>query len=189
MAVAAAGAPERSGASPPCTLQAGPTRAVVRVIDAETVLLDDNQEVRLIGALAPRSPDLSPGAEPWPPEEAAIAALRALVQGRSVSLATSGRRAIATAAARASLRRARRRARVGAGRTADRRPCARLRPARQLRLHARAAGARARGARRGCAACGRTPPTRCAPRAAHARAPAPAQFLRDRRRHGRARWR
>ena len=61
------------------------------MIDAETVLLDDQQEVRLIGALAPRSPDLSPSAQPWRPEEAATAALRALVLGRSVSLATSGR--------------------------------------------------------------------------------------------------
>jgi endonuclease YncB( thermonuclease family) len=74
-----------------CTLQAGPLRSVVRVIDAETVLLDDQQEVRLIGALAPRAPDFSPGAAPWPPEEAAIAALKSLVQGRSVSIATSGR--------------------------------------------------------------------------------------------------
>jgi micrococcal nuclease len=74
-----------------CTLQAGPARSVVRVIDSETVLLDDQQEVRLIGALAPRSPDFSPSAEPWPPEEAAIAALKALVQGRSVSIAASGR--------------------------------------------------------------------------------------------------
>jgi endonuclease YncB( thermonuclease family) len=74
-----------------CTLHAGPARSVVRVIDAETVLLDDHQEVRLIGALAPRSPDFSPTAAPWPPEEAAIAALKSLVQGRSVSIATSGR--------------------------------------------------------------------------------------------------
>src|SRR5262249_1056234 len=74
-----------------CTLTAGPTRAVVRVFDAETVLLDDNEEVRLIGALAPRSPDLSAKAVAWPPEEATAAALRALVEGRSVSLAFSGR--------------------------------------------------------------------------------------------------
>ena len=80
-----------------CTLQAGPTRSVVRVIDSETVLLDDHQEVRLIGALAPRSPDFSPSAEPWPPEEAAIAALKSLVQGRSVSIAASAH-AIDTAA-------------------------------------------------------------------------------------------
>jgi endonuclease YncB( thermonuclease family) len=71
----------------PCELHAGPTRAVVRVIDAETVLLDDNREVRLIGALAPRSPDLSPAAPPWQPEERAAAALRDLVQGSSVELA------------------------------------------------------------------------------------------------------
>ena len=51
-----------------CTLQGGPTRSVIRVIDAETVLLDDNQEVRLVGALAPRSPDLSPSAQPWRPK-------------------------------------------------------------------------------------------------------------------------
>ena len=71
----------------------------MRVLDAETVLLDDHQEVRLVGALAPRSPDLNPGAQPWRPEEDATAALRALVLGRSVSLAHVGAGdAIATAA-------------------------------------------------------------------------------------------
>ncbi len=89
--VAAAVAAERAGEPQTCTLQAGPTRSVVRVLDAETVLLDDHQEVRLIGALAPRSPDLGPSPQPWRPEEEAAAALRALVLGRSVSLATSGR--------------------------------------------------------------------------------------------------
>lgn len=74
-----------------CTLNSGPTRSVVRVIDGETVLLDDHQEVRLIGSLAPRSPDLAPQAQAWPPEDAAIAALKALVLGHSVSLATAGR--------------------------------------------------------------------------------------------------
>jgi endonuclease YncB( thermonuclease family) len=73
--------------APPCTLQAGETRAVVRVLDAETVRLDDDREVRLIGALAPRSPDMRPDARPWPPELAAEAALRALVLGRSVEIA------------------------------------------------------------------------------------------------------
>ncbi len=71
----------------PCTLQAGETRAVVRVIDAETVRLDDDREVRLIGALAPRSPDMRPDAPAWPPEQQAEAALRALVLGRSVEIA------------------------------------------------------------------------------------------------------
>ena len=57
------------------------------------MLLDDNREVRLVGALALRSPDLTPSAQPWRPEEEATAALRALVLGRSVSLAWSGREA------------------------------------------------------------------------------------------------
>jgi endonuclease YncB( thermonuclease family) len=70
-----------------CQLRAGPTLAVVRVVDAETVQLDDGREVRLIGALAPRSPDMSPNATPWPPEQRAEAALRDLVLGNSVELA------------------------------------------------------------------------------------------------------
>lgn len=74
-----------------CTLHGGATRSVVRVIDSETVLLDNHTEVRLVGSLAPRSPDLTPNAQAWPPEEAAIAALKKLVLGRSVSLATDGR--------------------------------------------------------------------------------------------------
>ena len=92
-ALAAGPSPAETPASEPaCTLQAAGTHAVVRVIDAETVLLDDASEVRLIGALAPRAPDMRPGADAWPPEAAAIEALRALVQGRSVELAYAGRR-------------------------------------------------------------------------------------------------
>lgn len=75
----------------PCTLEGGPTHAVVAVIDAETVLLDDRQEVRLIGALAPRAPDLSPQAQPWRPEMEATSFLKGLVLGRSVKLAAAGR--------------------------------------------------------------------------------------------------
>ncbi len=74
-----------------CELHGGPTRSVVRVIDSETVLLDDHSEVRLIGALSPRSPDLTPQAQAWPVEDDAIAALKSLVLGHSVSLATGGR--------------------------------------------------------------------------------------------------
>jgi endonuclease YncB( thermonuclease family) len=77
---------------PPCTLQAGPTRAVTRVLDSETLLLDDGREVRLVGALAPRSPNHRADTRPWPPERAAIAALDDLVRGQSVKLAFSGRR-------------------------------------------------------------------------------------------------
>ena len=43
-------------------LETGPMRTVARVIDGETVALDDGTELRLIGALTPRA--LDAGAEP-----------------------------------------------------------------------------------------------------------------------------
>jgi endonuclease YncB( thermonuclease family) len=73
-------------------LEPGPKRTVARVIDGETLALDDGTEVRLIGALAPRAGDA--GAEPgrWPPEVAAIAELEAIALARSVELAFGGER-------------------------------------------------------------------------------------------------
>ena len=79
-------------ADTPCQLKPGPTRTVVRVLDAETVKLDDGQEVRLIGALAPRSPDMNPDAGLWMPQENALTTLRTLVLGHAVELAHAGRR-------------------------------------------------------------------------------------------------
>ncbi len=76
-----------------CALEPGPTRAVTNVIDAETLTLDDGSEVRLIGALSPRSPDAALEVSFWPPEREAKAALERLILGRSVTLAFSGRRA------------------------------------------------------------------------------------------------
>lgn len=87
-----------------CTLEPGPRRSVVRVLDAETIELDDGTQVRLIGALAPRQPAttstaLAPDetanageATFWPPEREAKAALEALVVGHTVELAYGGRR-------------------------------------------------------------------------------------------------
>lgn len=89
---AAATAAEGISPAPGCTLEAGPRRAVVRVIDAETVTLDDTTEVRLVGALAPRAPDSRVAGDDWLPEREARAALAALVQGRTVELAFAGRR-------------------------------------------------------------------------------------------------
>ncbi len=60
-----------------CALEAGPSHTVARIVDAETIVVDDGSEVRLIGALAPRSP--SPGAADWPPERAAREALERLL--------------------------------------------------------------------------------------------------------------
>ena len=91
----AATAPTQSpafGATPCLGLEPGPTHSVTRVLDGETVVLDDTRQLRLIGALAPRAldADAEPGA--WPMEGAATEALRALVLGRSVELRFSGER-------------------------------------------------------------------------------------------------
>ena len=73
-------------------LEPGPTRTVTRVLDGETVALDDGTELRLIGALAPRAIDA--GAEPgmWPAEIAATEELRALLLSKTVELAFGGER-------------------------------------------------------------------------------------------------
>jgi endonuclease YncB( thermonuclease family) len=76
-----------------CTdLAPGPSRTVTRVIDSETVGLDDGTELRLIGTLGPRAIDA--GAEPgaWPAAIAATEELRALLLGRTVELAFGGER-------------------------------------------------------------------------------------------------
>lgn len=75
-----------------CTLEPGPTRTVARVLDGETVALDDGSEVRLIGALAPRATDVNAAPDAWPAEQHAMRALANLVLGRSVRLAYGGRR-------------------------------------------------------------------------------------------------
>jgi micrococcal nuclease len=76
----------------PCPLEPGPTRAVVAVLDGETLKLDDGAEVRLVGALSPRAPDNAGDSKFWEPEVAAKAALEKLVLGRSIELAYIGRR-------------------------------------------------------------------------------------------------
>lgn len=86
-------AAELPGAALACTgLTPGPARTVVRIIDGETVGLDDGGELRLIGILAPRAIDVgaAPGAWPW--EGKARDALQALVFGKSVELAFGGER-------------------------------------------------------------------------------------------------
>jgi micrococcal nuclease len=75
-----------------CTLEPGPVKTAARVIDGETIQLDDGSEVRLIGALAPRARDAAADASAWPAEQDAIAALTELVLGRSVKLAYGGRK-------------------------------------------------------------------------------------------------
>jgi endonuclease YncB( thermonuclease family) len=75
-----------------CTLESGPTRSVARVLDAETLLLDDGSEVRLAGAIAPRARDAGDDSVFWQPERDAATALTELLTGQNVELAFSGRR-------------------------------------------------------------------------------------------------
>lgn len=76
----------------PCSLDPGPVRTVTRVLDAETLVLDDGSAVRLMGALAPRARDAGAEAGTWPPETEAIKFLSDLVLGKRVKLAFGGRR-------------------------------------------------------------------------------------------------
>lgn len=73
-------------------LEKGPVRSVTRIIDGETVALDDGTELRLVGVLAPRAIDV--GAEPgaWPLETAVRRKLHALLLGESIELAFGGER-------------------------------------------------------------------------------------------------
>lgn len=72
--------------TPPCSLTRGDTRAVARVVDGETLALDDGRLVRLIGALAPRAGDVGAATGSWPPENETRTALAALAEGRSATL-------------------------------------------------------------------------------------------------------
>jgi micrococcal nuclease len=90
---AAIPAAELSASKPPvgCTLEPGPIRTVSRILDAETVELDDGSSVRLIGALAPRSGDAGAAPGTWPAELNAIRLLTTLTLGQNVKLAYGGR--------------------------------------------------------------------------------------------------
>ena len=91
LALAVAAAAETGAAC--AGLEPGPTRTVTRILDGETVALDDGTELRLIGALAPRAIDADAEAGTWPAEAAATEALRALLLGKSVELRFGGGRA------------------------------------------------------------------------------------------------
>jgi micrococcal nuclease len=73
-------------------LGAGPTRTVARVIDPETLALDDGTELRLAGTLALRAIDVGAVPGSWRLETQAIEALQAFVLGRSIEIGFSGER-------------------------------------------------------------------------------------------------
>ena len=136
-------------ARPACAgLEPGPTRTVTRILDGETVALDDGTELRLIGALAPRAIDA--GAEPgtWPAEIAATrgAARAAARQVRRSCFRRRAQRPLRPAAG-ACLNPRRRRPALGAGPSPRAGPGARLYRRRQSRLRGRTSRRRARRAR------------------------------------------
>lgn len=97
LCLAADASPLKSGSAAPvsgsCRVEAGPKRAVVRVIDAETLLLDDGKQMRLVGALAPDAVEQGSSADTWLPDVAARERLAALVAGKTIELAyPAGRR-------------------------------------------------------------------------------------------------
>lgn len=74
-------------ASEPCRLEAGTTHTVARVIDGETLVLDDGRAIRLADVLAPRAFDATAEPGSWKPEADAAALLAAMALGRTVVLA------------------------------------------------------------------------------------------------------
>jgi endonuclease YncB( thermonuclease family) len=74
------------------SLAAGPTVQVVEVVDGDTVVLDDGQQVRLVGLQAPKLPLDRPNFVAWPLADEAKAALEELTLGRRVRLSFGGRR-------------------------------------------------------------------------------------------------
>ncbi len=93
--VAVAGAVDsfaEQAATETCTLEPGGVHTVSRIIDGETLALDDGSEVRLIGALAPRASDAGAAHGAWPAEADAIRTLTTLALGHTVKLAYGGAR-------------------------------------------------------------------------------------------------
>jgi micrococcal nuclease len=84
-----AAAVHAAAAEPPVScagLEAGPSRTVTRILDGETMVLDDGAELRLTGALAPRATDADAERGAWPMEAAATEALRGLLLGKTIEL-------------------------------------------------------------------------------------------------------
>lgn len=70
-----------------CQLLPGPVHSVARVVDGETLVLDDGTTVRLVGILAPRAEDADGDPDMWMPAQQARASLENAVSGRTVAVA------------------------------------------------------------------------------------------------------
>lgn len=74
------------------SLESGGTATVAKIVDGDTVVLDDGREVRLVGIQAPKLPLGRKGFKKWPLADTAAKALEELVLGRVVELRFGGRR-------------------------------------------------------------------------------------------------
>jgi endonuclease YncB( thermonuclease family) len=80
-------------AVPACAaLEPGPTHTVTRIVDGETLALDDGSELRLIGVLAPRAIDVGATPGTWRLEAVAVEALQGLLLGKTVEVRFDGER-------------------------------------------------------------------------------------------------
>lgn len=75
-----------------CGFTAGPVRMVTRIIDGDTVILDDGNRVRLTGIQAPELPHDARTASEWPYGKASARILTDLVKGHRVRLYYDGAR-------------------------------------------------------------------------------------------------
>src|SRR5690349_6370706 len=73
-------------------LEKGPSGKVARVVDRDTVILEDKVEVRLAGIQEPKLPPNRPDFKEWPLAGEANAELEKLVLGRQVTLSFGGAR-------------------------------------------------------------------------------------------------
>ncbi len=73
-----------------CRFEGGEVRAVARVADGETLILDDGAEVRLSGILGPRGQDHGSDAQIWGPEREARKALQDLLKDGRAEIFSTG---------------------------------------------------------------------------------------------------
>lgn len=74
-----------------CEVRKQTARAVVAVLDGETIKLDDGREVKLLGILAPSPPPGLAADAVWEPAEASRKALADLLAGKSARISMAGR--------------------------------------------------------------------------------------------------
>ena len=81
---------EAPAAAASCAREEGPAAQAVKMLDAETVALDDGTELRLINVVSPRRPLWLKPERKWPEADRAERALEALVLGRQVQVFHDG---------------------------------------------------------------------------------------------------